>query len=411
MMKLNVGIIGGGLSGTTAAYELYRQLGNDVSVTIIEKETQLGGRILTKEFEGCPIELGAQFFISGGKIQDLLQSLNLGSEISLLGDNFISLYHDKEIYSRKQFSSFQLLGDEGTQEAKKLLKFAKGADIREDLISCSFEKWYGDNIGQHMMPLLNRMLMSLGVRELSSINAYFGLTLINVLLLGHNYLLGEGLQRLIDKLSEKITSHGGEIIKGAECNIIEKRRKGYRVGFKKDGKIKEKLFHRIISAIQPQDLTKIWNIDALKPLQKIEGYPLALYVIKSNTKLWDKSWGLIIAEEKSPIYILCDWKNVTHASKDTPIIAICSPLASNYEIVSELGNLFKKLKPQCKIIFEKKWTVGLHQPDEQFYNIRRKVIKDLPKGFYIAGDWMTLPALEGAVISGIRSAKLLVNEM
>ena len=83
---------------------------------------------------------------------------------------------------------------------------------------------------------------------------------------------------------------------------------------------------------------------------------------------------------------------------------------SSIEIISEIKNLFSKLKPQCKIIYEKKWTVGLHQHNEQFYNIRKEVLKELPEGFYIAGDWMTLPALEGAIISGTRSAKLLIKD-
>jgi hypothetical protein len=135
-----------------------------------------------------------------------------------------------------------------------------------------------------------------------------------------------------------------------------------------------------------------------------------LYVVETNTRLWEKTWGIVICKEKSPIYAICDWKNVIPASEKTPILLICSPFANKEDIISELKNLFPKNNSHCKIIYEKKWTIGLHQPNKEFFIIRKKVAKNLPKGFFLAGDWMVLPALEGAVLSGIKAAKLLLNE-
>ena len=70
----------------------------------------------------------------------------------------------------------------------------------------------------------------------------------------------------------------------------------------------------------------------------------------------------------------------------------------------ELKELFGK-DLTYSIIHEKKWDVGLHQPDENLFIIRKKIKEDLPKNFYLAGDWMSLPALEGAVISGLKAAE------
>ena len=80
------------------------------------------------------------------------------------------------------------------------------------------------------------MFMSIGVRDFRSINAYFGLILINVFF-GENYLLKTGLNQLIDKISENIISSGGEIITNAKCTNLQKIEENFRVEYQKDNKI------------------------------------------------------------------------------------------------------------------------------------------------------------------------------
>jgi hypothetical protein len=138
---------------------------------------------------------------------------------------------------------------------------------------------------------------------------------------------------------------------------------------------------------------------------------MALYVIELKEKLWDLTWGLIICDEKSPIYALCDWRNISSVSKNTPILAICSPFVTSEEIIFELNRLFPSKKNKYTLVYEKKWIVGLHQSDENFFRIPRQLIDKLPNNFYLAGDWMVLPALEGAVISGKKVVKALMKHL
>lgn len=71
MKKKSIGIIGGGLTGLTAAYYLQKE---DISTTIIEARGRLGGRIHTKySDQEAPIELGATWL--GKKHTSLLQLL------------------------------------------------------------------------------------------------------------------------------------------------------------------------------------------------------------------------------------------------------------------------------------------------------------------------------------------------
>jgi oxygen-dependent protoporphyrinogen oxidase len=57
-MKKTIVVIGGGMAGTAAAYELRRR---GYAVTIIEKADRLGGRIRSEQVDGTGIEMGAAF--------------------------------------------------------------------------------------------------------------------------------------------------------------------------------------------------------------------------------------------------------------------------------------------------------------------------------------------------------------
>jgi len=54
-------VVGGGLAGLSAAYNLKNKLGEEAKILLLEKEDRLGGRILTKKFGEYFYELGATF--------------------------------------------------------------------------------------------------------------------------------------------------------------------------------------------------------------------------------------------------------------------------------------------------------------------------------------------------------------
>src|SRR4051794_25954844 len=58
-VKKLVVIVGGGIAGLAAAYELSRRSG--INVTLLESKPRFGGRIHTLRHEKWPIELGAEF--------------------------------------------------------------------------------------------------------------------------------------------------------------------------------------------------------------------------------------------------------------------------------------------------------------------------------------------------------------
>jgi oxygen-dependent protoporphyrinogen oxidase len=83
-----IAIIGGGIAGLSAAYELERrrQQGADVDYVLYEASKRLGGVLTTEKVEGCLIEAGADSFLSEKPwASDLCRELGIGDEI--IGSN------------------------------------------------------------------------------------------------------------------------------------------------------------------------------------------------------------------------------------------------------------------------------------------------------------------------------------
>lgn len=78
-------IVGGGITGLSAAYELVR-LGRPA--VLIEQQPQLGGVIQTETVDGCVLEQGPDSFLSAKPAAaELIRELGLGSEIIASNDH------------------------------------------------------------------------------------------------------------------------------------------------------------------------------------------------------------------------------------------------------------------------------------------------------------------------------------
>jgi oxygen-dependent protoporphyrinogen oxidase len=83
-----IAIIGGGISGLAAAYELEEQRrgGSDVDYILYESSARLGGVLRTENIEGCIVEAGPDSFITEKPwASDLCRALGLGEH--LIGSN------------------------------------------------------------------------------------------------------------------------------------------------------------------------------------------------------------------------------------------------------------------------------------------------------------------------------------
>jgi oxygen-dependent protoporphyrinogen oxidase len=83
-------IVGGGVSGLSAAYELSKA---GIPSTLIERRPRLGGVVQTDRVEGCVLEAGPDSFLSAKPwALDLIRELGLGADVISSNDHLRVTY-------------------------------------------------------------------------------------------------------------------------------------------------------------------------------------------------------------------------------------------------------------------------------------------------------------------------------
>lgn len=77
-----IAVIGGGVSGLTAARTLRRQLGADADILVLEAYDRLGGKLKTVDFADGPVDMGAEAFLTRRTgLAALVDELGLSAEL------------------------------------------------------------------------------------------------------------------------------------------------------------------------------------------------------------------------------------------------------------------------------------------------------------------------------------------
>ncbi|AKE40489.1 Protoporphyrinogen oxidase [Corynebacterium kutscheri] len=78
---MRIAIIGAGLAGLTAAYEL-KKLDKNVEIEVFEAADRIGGKLYTVPFASGPTDMGAEAFVDPtGSVQEFLKELDLENEL------------------------------------------------------------------------------------------------------------------------------------------------------------------------------------------------------------------------------------------------------------------------------------------------------------------------------------------
>ena len=215
MEKIDIIVIGGGISGLTAAYELKK---HDKKVMVLEKNNFIGGRMSSKMIDGINFSLGAQFVTPFYKnMNRYIKEFNLETEKLSIGklaikrngrlynfdsDNLFSLFLFKGLsFKNKYRLLFGLFSK--LIEARKIDLYDIGSylqydniNIYEDLIKLIGQEGFDYFID----PMLNSIF---GYPSKEFSKALF-LAVLTKLFNSDLYSFKEGINQLVLKLANQL---------------------------------------------------------------------------------------------------------------------------------------------------------------------------------------------------------------
>lgn len=81
-MSTRVAVVGGGVSGLTAAYRLRTLLGPDAEIVLLEQHKMLGGKLRTIDLAGARFDVGAEAFLARRpEVLDLATELGISDQV------------------------------------------------------------------------------------------------------------------------------------------------------------------------------------------------------------------------------------------------------------------------------------------------------------------------------------------
>lgn len=288
-MESSVLIIGGGVAGLAAAWELTRR---GVSVTVIEAKNRLGGRIHTLRESSWPIELGAEFV--HGRNPSLLKAIRqAGLSMHSVSDCHLAFqagqlkpvklwekidetigrvdFHKKD----QSFKKF-LAGQSFPQPDRRMaIDFVEGFDAAK-----------ADRISAHALLQAQQAAGQMeGDRQ---------------------YRINEGYSALVHFLAQEIKSKGGVLLKSAPVRHIQWRPGYVEVRLRRAGRSETRCGSAVISTL-PIGVWKAGTLTISPPLatkaeavQEFEFGNVVKLTFVFRDRWWGKSFpGFIHALNKS----------------------------------------------------------------------------------------------------------------
>ena len=162
---MNITIVGAGISGLSAAFELQK---SGFEVTILEGSERLGGKILTSEIEGFNIDAGPDSFLTRDpEMRDLCFALGVGDELVPPTGKPAKVWVGGEMHSlpKRHFlgvpldldelEKLSLLTEEGVKRAKLDLTLPDNKPKKGETVGSLIRRRLGDEVMDRLVgPLL-----------------------------------------------------------------------------------------------------------------------------------------------------------------------------------------------------------------------------------------------------------------
>ncbi len=311
-------IIGGGLTGLSAAYELSRNDKNEI--IIYEKENELGGMLSGYKKNNYSIEkYYHHIFLSDKKTPELLKELGLIEKLKWLGAKN-SYWLNGKLYCLNTPLDFLKLPDFGIADLAKLVFFVykiKNTSDYDKLDETNVKQWVIDSSNQNIWNnFVAPLLESKFGKNADNISAAWFAKRIKIR--SHRKWNGEtlgyldgGFTQIIDKMANKIKINGGKIWLDREVKSILIENQIAKGVVLENGQIINT--DKIIYTGSEKVLGKMISGNMEFPEIKYQGTICALLGLKN--KLTENTYWLNIRDKEIPFRALIEHTNFISEEK------------------------------------------------------------------------------------------------
>lgn len=430
--KFDYLIIGAGIAGLGAAYELQKQ---GKQVLVLEKEPFVGGRMSTMTINGIPIDLGAKFLLPSAykNISRLASEVDLsfspipaskfaviknGTPLFCDAKNIVSILHFKGLSTMAKLQlgvllTFLLIRYPNLD----MYHLNKALPLDNESVYDFFKKYIPQECFDYLLDPLCNSLFAYDSKEFSK--AFF-LSVLPKMMKSKFYSFEGGINKLCLKLAQKVPT---------QCNISVQsinREDNTVVVLADDINKKEKIrYHakRVIVAIPGNKVLEILN----KPTNiekaffsnvKYSKSTIIHFKGKSNAF---KNFSTIWFPEKENRHITSIVKNFYNSKNRTSDVF---ELGLRQSFVQELKKRNQFTKENISKILEKELDIqdiqifhitqweGMCPKVEPGYLKRRYDFlekSESEKQIFYCGDYLENPSTEGALTSGLAVARRVIE--
>jgi len=254
MRNAKIAVIGGGIAGMIAAYDLAKA---GKPVVVLEKSSQFGGRAMTVRKNGALFNLGSHALYRGGAADRIFREMGVELKGGSPSPN-VSVLWNRQVISLPKFIFSRNLTWSGRIELMRM--FAKLLRIDPhagDLASTNVRAWIEQNIREPMVRNVFYGLIRTSTYTLAPDVQCVGpaLEVVRRGLRRNAVLYVEGgWQSIVDQLKEKAIRAGAELLHSAGVDAIE-HDGGVRKLRLSDGAEME--VERVIAAVPPAEAFRL----------------------------------------------------------------------------------------------------------------------------------------------------------
>jgi len=318
---LKVGIIGGGMAGLSAAYELSKKGQN---VTLFEQSSVLGGLASSFLLDGGFVERYYHFICRGDTaLFSLLEELGLKERLRWVKTR-MGLFYEGALYPFSRpldlWKFPHLTYREKLKFGLALMKIKSGkVDAWRDIENIPAPEWLVSRFGRKIYEILHEPLIRLKFGTYAS-------TLSAAWMWARTHRVGKsrtrlaqkeilgyiegGTKALVDRLEHQIIHHGGTIHKSAAASRIERSSDSAQRGVRIGSELAE--FEAVLSTVpSPVFLSLLPVVQGTywENLRKIDSIGVICVLLKIERPLTENFW-LNISDRRIPLAGVIEYTNL-----------------------------------------------------------------------------------------------------